>query len=300
MLKESKYHENEDVSLFPIFNWFKNQIASFFGLIGQYIRSGLRNYKLTGVFLIIAITLGTYNFYTARKVFHSSAILTSKIISPEISKRYIDDLKFLTTEKNHTELASFLNITETEAENIKDIYYAEFETSEKDSTLGNPFIVNVLLYNTDILEKLENGIMTYLNNNYYVGRTKAAKELTLKELSVKIDRDVKELDSLKKDIKKGVLFLKDKKRASKDQLDVTYLNPIDELYSESITLYKEGLLVKEELMMLTGYDVLQNFTKFRTPHSPKLLKDNIILVLIFFTLSAIISRIIEKKKASKI
>lgn len=299
MSKESKYHENEDVSLFPIFNWFKNQIANFFNILGKFISAGLRNYQLTGILLIIAISLGTYNFFTAKRVYHSSAVFTSKIVSQEISKRYIDDLKFLTSENSKVELATFLNLTESEAQQIKDIYYADFDNSDKDSTIGNPFIVNVLLYNTDVLEKFENGIINYLNSNYYVGKSKAAKEKTLKDLALKIDSDVRELDSLKNDIKKGVLFIKEKKKSGKDQLDVTYLNPIDELYSESITLYKAGLKVKEELLLLSGYDILQNFTKFRKPHSPNLLRDNVVLVIIFFTISAIISRTLEIKRAKK-
>lgn len=301
MSGKRNYSEYDEASLFPIFLWFKDIVSLFFKKIGFYLNAAFKNYYLTGGLVLLGLSLAYINYKYARKVYHSSAVFTSKILKNEISERFIDDLHYLSSEKNHDEISEYLNISKEEAEQIKDIYYSDFKEVEEDSTIGEAFIINALVYNIDILDNLEKGVFEYLENNSYAIKNKKAKENTLKELSLKIDKDVKQLDSLKNDIREGVVFLKDKKSAKgsiidDNQLDMTYLNPVDELYSKSVDLFEEGLLKKEELALLSSYDILQSFTKFRKPYYPRLLRDSVVLGGLFFMLACIISGIRERKK----
>lgn len=306
MSGKRNYNEYDDASLFPIFLWFKDIVSLFFKKIGFFVSAAFKNYYLTGGFVLLGLVLAFANYKYAKKVYHSSAVFTSKILKNEISERFIDDLHYLSSEKNYEEISEFLNISLEEAQQVKDIYYSDFREVEEDSTIGDAFIINALVYNIEVLEKLEIGIFGYLENNSYAVKNKNAKENTLKELSLKIDSDVRQLDSLKNDIREGVVFMKDKKSVSKkssivedNQLDMTYLNPVDELYSKSVSLFEEGLLKKEELALLSSYDILQSFTKFRKPYYPRLLRDSLVVGGLFFILACIISGIRERKSIVK-
>lgn len=249
------------------------------------------------IFIILGIVLASIVYSNKRKEYYSKITLKSYILSNEHCLDLVETLEELVDEKNYKELSTLLNIDTAYTNKLVEISYKSFEfdfNPDRDSIMeGDPFYIQVSVYDNSVLDSLQKGIVQYLENNNYALKRKSIKQQNLKELSFRIGSQIEELDTLKKVIEnnlatanssEGILFLQ---------------QPIDPIntYREVISLYREQMDIRKELLLTSSVEVIQGFTKFSDPHKPDLVYLLLVCVTGTFFIGLILSsKIIKRKK----
>jgi hypothetical protein len=292
--KEYQRHasSNEEINLYTIIKIFGRLADRFILFAGNVITLINRNFKLIAAISIIGGLAGVAYTYIARPVYGSHAIVSSKVLPNEYCESLISELHYLTKEENYAALQTNLNITHDQAVNIVDISYLNFNIAKEDTIGGEPFGVQVRVYDNKVLDTLERAIMNYLENNPYALKRKNAKDKILKDFAEKMHGEINDLDSLKKRVNKGLMspqFDKDGKI-----IGVTYLNPID-TYKEVMDMYEQKLDLIEQITLLSNFELIQGFTHRSKPVYPRKLRDPIVAALISFLIALWVARRKEKQ-----
>lgn len=231
-------------------------------------------FKLNKVFikniksLIIAFVIGTaaglafYQFVP--KVYESKMTITSDILTESYSKSIFDNLEKLIKEKNTKLLSSCLNISEDKASKIGEIKLKG--TIEKADNLKeqDKISLNITVETSDnsLWPDLQKGIIDFIEKNDFVKTRVEQRKKYYSSLITKIDRELSDLEILKSKIMEGRIS-----NGSKDGmllLDPTAVN------SKIIDLSKEQLSFKNALELVNSAQLVEGFTIFDKPSSPKL------------------------------
>ncbi len=224
----------------------------------QYFRKHLRFILISSS---VGLALSIVIYLLMPKISESKMILLSDILTESYSERITESLDNLIREKNNTALSSRLAITEVEAGQIKSIEI-ESVKKDKDKNDANIFIVTANIKDKTILPKLQNGIIQFLRNNEYVKiRVRQRKEMYEKLIS-KLGIEISSLDSLKRR-----LFLGQPVYSKSSEM--LLVDPTN-IYSKIIELNKEQINYKNALELVDSIQLVEGFTVFEKPASPKL------------------------------
>jgi len=253
----SNHTSENEVNLTPLFLFIKrkfdqigNRIVYSFKIVEKY-------FFLIATITAIFIGLSVVNYFTATPTYHSTAIFTSNLLSNHYSESFINELRWLAKEKDYNELSRLLQMNLEDVKKIKKVEYEGFTASSKDTIIGTPFKINVLIKDNSILDTLQYKIHNYLENNPYAIKRRQAKKATLIDFAAVVHKEIIELDSIKR-----VVSLKS-----------GFTSSSLASYSKILTMCNERLRAMEQLALLKNYDVLQEFTAYRKPYSPRLLRD---------------------------
>lgn len=218
--------------------------------------------------LIIAFVLGSglglayYQFNP--NIYESEIIVTSDILTESYSKSIFTNIQRLIKENNLTSLASTLHLSESQAEAIKEIELKG--TIEKGDNLQeqNKTYISITVKSTDnsIWLILQEGITTFIENNDFVKIRVTQRKKYFTTLISKIDHELTDLEIMKSKIMDGKLSSN-----SKDGmllLDPTTIN------SKILELNKEKINYQNSLELVNSVQVVDPFTTFTKPVSPKL------------------------------
>lgn len=295
--EQRKYNEYDEVNLMPFFRFFKGGINRLFQAFTFILIAVNRRRLFVSFCLIGGIVLAVGRFYLSTPVYHSSGIYASNMLGIEYSEQFVRQLYQLSKEKNYNELSQALNISQEDAAKIKSIEFQFFKSNSADSSLGVPFQVHVYVHDYNLLDSLQYRILDYMENNEYAYRRKLAKISTLTELSEMIQKAITELDTLKKE-GSGIALAKNdgykSSSSSSSSADMAYISPV-EIYKQKVELFEEGLSIKEKIKLLKNYELIQGFTKFVKPYSPRLFYDSVVFSVVALVLGAFISIILELK-----
>jgi hypothetical protein len=265
---------DDEISLKQVFRSIKNALATFFLAIWKVCLFTAKHYKTFSATLAIGLIVA-YIVYLLllwfKPIYTSKLILTSYRLTNDICHQIISTLEELADdEDNAPMLAKILNLSEKEAEQIHDIWYGnlneKIEKLYKDSVAMNlPFIVHVEVYDTAILDKLQRGIVNYLENNEFAAKRKILARQTLDSLKAEVHRNVKQLDSLKKTVEQSII-----PRSSGTGIILGEpIHPVS-IYDKAIEMYRSKLKIQEDIALLTNVEVIEGFVKFIKPEWPKL------------------------------
>lgn len=287
-----------EIDLSEVFARIGRAFSSLGNNIQKLVSYILLNKGYFSIFIAIGICLAVLVYNNKSKEYYSKITLKSYILSNEHCLDLVETLEELVEEKNYSELSNLLNIDTAYTNKLVEISYKSFEfdfNPERDTIMeGDPFYIQVSVYDNKVLDSLQKGLVQYLENNNYALKRKSIKQQNLKELSLRIGNQIDELDTLKKVIEgnlatagssEGILFLQ---------------QPIDPIntYREVISLYREQMDIRKELLLTTSVEVIQGFTKFSDPHKPDLIYLLFVCVSGMFFLGLILSpKIIKDKKA---
>ena len=225
-----------------------------------------KNLKLILATLLLSGVLGLVFYFTSPKTYESSMIIQSDILTESYADQITINLQRLIKEQNDSTLAAKLNITNFEASQLRKI---EIESPspttgiipEKERII---FVVTVQVMDYKLFPKLQAGILQYLENNEYVKLRVALKRDEYKNLIEKIDGEIRGLDSMKTDI--GNTLNSSKKM---NQSSLFFLNGAD-FYKQTIELYREKFETETELGIVKSIQLIDPFSPFKKPVSPKL------------------------------
>jgi len=212
---------------------------------------------------LVGCGLGFIYYQIAPATYESKMILLSDILTESYSERITESLDNLIKENNTKVLSDRLGVTVEEAKAISEIKIESVKQEGNDEKAESSiFIITVKIKENTILPKLEKGIIEYLRNNEYV-KIRVNQRLTYFNTMIeKIGLEINSLDSLKKRLFLGQPIY------SKSS-EMMLVDPTN-IYSKIIELNREQINLKNSLELVNSIQLVEGFTVFDKPVSPKL------------------------------
>lgn len=212
---------------------------------------------------VIGSILGLCYYQLVPKVYESKMILLSDILTSSYSERITESLDNLIKEQNLAILSQRLGTTEKEASSITKIKIESIkqETKEAESESAT-FIITVGTMDKTILPNLQVGLINHLRNNEYVKIRVRQRQDYYKAMIEKVGIEINSLDSLKKRLFTGQPIY------SKSS-EMMLVDPTN-IYSKILDLNKEQIGFKNSLELVNSIQLVEGFTVYNKPVSPKL------------------------------
>ncbi|HET9429633.1 MAG TPA: hypothetical protein VFO70_00590, partial [Chitinophagaceae bacterium] len=222
-----------------------------------------RNYRW--IFLaaiVLGLGFGYLAYLQQPKVYKSRLILHSFTLSNLDYIQVIDNWNRLLNKKETAFLASRFNIPEKVLQEVKEMKAAEIQ---KVFTPTNPngFFIEVMVTDNEVLDELQVGILTGLENVDYIKKQLAIKKASLAHLISQVEAEVIKLDSTKSRVE--AIINREDNRSSPLLIDITGLN------RQLIELNEKLLFYRQDLQFQNAVQVLQGFSKFSSPAGPILI-----------------------------
>lgn len=285
-----EYFERDEVNLTPMFKFVSNQFNKLSDRVSYYKWLITKNIVTIASFVLLGVGASFFHYYLVTPTFKTTAIIVSNLLTNEYCSSLINTLGELAREKNYEQLAEKLNLKVETATKIKGIRYLNYSAAKqsRDTVIGQPFSVEVVVVDNGMLDSLQYSLVYYLENNVYALKRKTAKQAVLNDFSIKMDEELNELDSIMKKIHYGVII-------KKDDEELQLYNPID-LYKKYLQIYEEKYQMMEKMALLSNFELIEGFTKFTKPSSPRLIKDAIYAGFIMFLIGFYLVLRADKKK----
>jgi hypothetical protein len=148
---------------------------------------------------------------------------------------------------------------------LKDTFVME----KRDSTMSL-FKVTIVLSNMDHVEEIQQGLISYLENNEYVRKRKEARIRTFKEQVAVLDQRIQGLDSVRQLVTSSIV----PRSQGQGIILGEPINPVS-IYQAEMSFLKERLYIQERLSTINHIEVLQPFFKlneYNNPNYDKMLK----------------------------
>lgn len=235
-----------------------------FELFAKIILSIKNNIVLIVVAFLVGSFSGLAYYKISPKVFESEMLISSDILTESYGKSLIDNLDKFVKEGSIQSLSKKLNLSPKQASaidgiKIKSALEAQVNTLENAKIY---LLVEVKLRDNSIWPQLQNGLIDYLQNNEFAKiRTEQKKKYT-NEIIDKINLELVYLEKLKARIADGGLT-----QSTKEYLvlfDPTTIN------SKIIDFSREKINLQNSLETISSVQVVEGFSVFKNPVSPKL------------------------------
>jgi len=233
-------------------------------LLAKFIFIIRRNTKMILLAFIVGTLLGLAYYQFVPKTYESQMVVTSDILTASYSKTLFENIDQLVKERNITGLSSKLNIAPELATMISEIEIKS--TIEKADGLKEQdksyLTIKAQSSDNTIWPSLQNGIIHYLQNNDFVKVRVDQKRRYFTEIIKKIDEELKDLQALKSLITSGELVKRGKENLV--LFDPTSVN------TKIVELNKEKFNLQNSLEIVNSVQVVDGFTVYEKPSSPKL------------------------------
>jgi len=305
-----KTSTSDEIDLSQLFRWIGNGFKNF----GQGILNFLATLRYTfftnkiffGVIIASGLLFGaSYSELLSKKFYKSSMILGCEYLNSRIVNNTIEKLNLLANEKERTGLAEELKIDIATAKNILNFTAKPF-VSEKDlvelevlkEQLNNvaqdkkdivnkviskidvenkrAFLIEVTVFNPDIIKDLEKSLVTYFNSNTDVKSRTEANGSNLLDRKNKLIRESKKLDSLKTILYKNLASLSTTTGKSDGSgnyvLSDKYRTEAMEVFTKDLDLHNQIQYIDFQLTVKPDFEVIDGLTSFKEPDSASLTK----------------------------
>jgi len=233
-------------------------------LLARIVISIKSNFKLIAGAFIIGSLLGLAYYQFIPKSYESRLLISSQILTESYCKTIVEDLNKLIRERNIESLSSKLNLSPTEALALGklDVKNAIEKVDGRKEEEKNYLTITCQGSDNSIWPSLQKGLINFLENNDYVKVRVEQKKKYFTQVIEKIDKELVDLNDLKSRIANGQVT-----QSNKDNLilfDPTTVN------TKILDLNKEKINLQNELEIVNSIQVVEGFTVFEKPISPKL------------------------------
>lgn len=230
------------------------------------IRYFSRYYKFIFICAVLGGAFGFGVYKVSPHVYESKMIVMSDVLTEPYANRLSTTIVRLIREKNDYVLASKLNVSTDVALALQsfDIQSVEIEdpvTKDGEKIIHTMLTITVEILDDKMLPVVQEGIMHLLAENEY---TKVRTELSRQKyqaVSERIQYEIKGLDSLKRRLFPN--------KASSGKPDVMIMDPAN-IYSQIVALTAKLMESQEALALSENFELVEGFTAFKKPDSPKL------------------------------
>jgi accessory gene regulator protein AgrB len=233
-------------------------------LLARIVISIKSNFKLIVAAFIIGSLLGLAYYQFVPKSYESRMLISSQILTESYSKTIAEDLNKLIKERNTESLASKLNLTPTEALALGklEVKNAIDKADGRKEEEKNYLTITCQTNDNTVWPNLQKGLISFFESNDYVSKRVEQRKKYFSEVIEKIDKELIDLNELKSRIANGQIT-----QSSKDNLilfDPTTVN------TKILDLNKEKISLQNELEIVNSIQLVEGFTIFEKPVSPKL------------------------------
>lgn len=217
-----------------------------------------RNFIFLVLFLVGGIVAGAVFYNTKTPVYQSSMLISTGIVKSSIATSLVENFQELIEEQNVKVISEKLNLGQT-ASKLKMI---EVEEVEGKMDEGKTDIIKVIVRTTEpsILLNLEQTLIHDLEQNPYVRKRVAIKKGNLEKEIAFLTKELDEVSRLKANISR----IGERENTTSASFD------LEDIYRQSLQLFERRLTLIHDLETIENFQVIQGFTAFQKPISPKL------------------------------
>ena len=222
------------------------------------------NFRSLVLAFVIGSLLGLAFYQFVPKVYESNMIIQSDILTESYGERIAESMDLLIREQNFEILGSRMGISLEKAASIKKIKIESVKQKQTNTTEkeNNTFFITVRTTDNTLLPDLQNGLINYLRNNEFVKVRVRQRQDYYKAMIEKVGQEISSLDSLKKRLFTG-------KPIYSNSAEMMLVDPTN-IYSKIIELNKEQINYKNGLELVNSIQLVEGFTIYKKPVSPKL------------------------------
>ncbi|MEO5600405.1 MAG: hypothetical protein ABIR06_05700 [Cyclobacteriaceae bacterium] len=229
-------------------------------------------------------------------------VLSCDYLNTQILKNTIDKFNLLAGERDTEGLQEVLSLDANTAKNLQKFEFRSFVseddvvemevlreqlnnvTAEKKDLVEkvidrleienkNAYEISVLVYDPGIVRPLEKALVSYFSNNNYIKRRIEINKQNLTSRKIRLERDLRKLDSLKVLLFSNYQLLAQKSRGSNNIIlnDETIVNPL-EVFTKDLQLHEELQDVNKDLYLRPDFEIVDGFTTFKEPESASLVE----------------------------
>jgi uncharacterized protein involved in exopolysaccharide biosynthesis len=222
------------------------------------------NFRSLVLAFVIGSLLGLAFYQFVPKVYESNMIIQSDILTESYGERIAESMDLLIREQNFEILGSRMGISLKKAASINKIKIESVKQKQTNTTEkeNNTFIITVRTTDNTLLPDLQNGLINYLRNNEFVKVRVRQRQDYYKAMIEKVGQEISSLDSLKKRLFTG-------KPIYSNSAEMMLVDPTN-IYSKIIELNKEQINYKNGLELVNSIQLVEGFTIYKKPVSPKL------------------------------
>jgi hypothetical protein len=256
-----------------------------------------RKYNKWRKFLMVSIFIGCISgigyFYFSPKTYQTRMYVSSNLLKGPSFIVLLDDLQRHLKEGNHEEVSKSLGldlntcrkiikIEVFTAKNFAEKEFSELITqteNEEERELNNSeFVIQAFISDNNISSLLQQGIINYLNNNNFSKMKSKMKKNSLKMMLNRLQKELKELDSLKYSLNK--IYINKGKTSSSSII----MNDPSAIYNNILNLFRTEIATNDDINT-PDISVVQGFVNYKKQYSPRLIISTLTGIMISLILS---------------
>ncbi|HEX6224479.1 MAG TPA: hypothetical protein VFZ52_08715 [Chryseolinea sp.] len=218
------------------------------------------NFLIIVLFFCVGTALGVAYYYSSQKVYESKMLVSSAILTLSYSEDLIERINTHRREGNFSTIMRLLNVSEKTAKAFTRLTIDNI-ASVDDLKETDKFIITGYVLDQDVWPELQEGVIHYLENNEFVKIRVEQNKNYLKQTLAKVQEEIKDMEAFKQRIISGEFF---QSARGNVMFDPTTVN------SKILDLTKEMINLQNSLALANSVQVIEGFTKFERPVSPKL------------------------------
>ena len=231
------------------------------------VQKGIRYVKSYWTLFLLSVTLGTLGglaaYHLLPPTYWVTMIADSRMLSSMEVVSIVESWQELIKKKEWHALAQRLSVSDEVAYKVgkleADLINQKMVGAAPDE---DPFVITAYVKDNRVLDALQAGIVRSLENNKYVRERVAVKKQNLDSLRRQINHQIDDLNGLKGSLRQ--LVEKGGGNAGAFLTDPASINEI------IVNLYEKRLGIDESLRFIDDVQVIEGFTRFDKPDSPKL------------------------------
>lgn len=223
----NKSRPSDDIDVSDILSRIGRGIGKLITSVFKYIYDVLffiikffyKNAVIIGSFTLIGFIVGVGVYFNSKKEYSSEMIASSNSLPNDEMINYINILNELCKTKKYVGLGNYLDMDSSAASKIKSIqalwaydlnsdglpdyvdYEGKHDLKYKDTIqtrLWDRFYVKAVVTDEHVFNKLNSGILNYINSNEYIKQNNEIRKKHQEEMIRDIDAEIIKLDSLQK------------------------------------------------------------------------------------------------------
>lgn len=252
-------NKQDETDLLVISRSIKGGVLSIFNSLSRLIDFSIKNIWALLFFVSVGIAVAIGLHFIKKPSYSYVMCLSHNRLDNDNCMLLVDGLSDLLNPSSQVMLSKKLNMSISLTQSINEIKYKTLnERVEKlfnDSThMLLPFQIKVKVSDQSIIDTLQKGILSYLENNEYALKLKEIDNQNLKDLESKIKLDLSKLDSLKLTIDNSI-----EPRANGN--GIVYGEPVNPVgvYIIDLEMYTKLMEVKKRQVLNNSFDVMMGF-----------------------------------------
>jgi len=258
-MEEKKHQQSEEIDLLYFLRPINRGVKTVYGWGELYVRTMLHNLWMA-IAIVVLITGFAYSTrFWMGKAYKTEGIFVSHILPAKYCGMMLSNLNQLLGDENITVFAQQLNLPPEIAGQIAGISLDPlrdtFFLDKKDTALAL-FRITLILTSMENLEKIQNGIVHYLESSEYARNRQRARVQMFETIRANLQQRINSLDSLKQIVNSSVV------PRSQGQ-GIILGQPIDpvSVYNAEMGYFHEMMRVNESLQLMDNIEVVQPFLK---------------------------------------